>query len=115
MDKLPTSKLARFCPRIDPQEREDPENHLTEVVRSDLGSEDVFHILLDSDKHQAPTKGMVGPHDISSSVSWAVYGDPAQGMNMVPSGPALPWKPSKFSKIRHEENQADFFLATGEW
>lgn len=63
---------------------------------------------------------MVGPHDISSSVSWAVYGavygDPVvQGMNMVPSGPALPWKPSKFSKIRHEENQADFFLATGEW
>ena len=25
------------------------------------------------------------------------------GMNMVPSGPSLPWKPSKFSKIRHED------------
>lgn len=61
MDKLPTSKLARFCPKNDAQEREDPENHPTEVVRSGLGSEDVFHILLDSDKHQAPKKGWLAP------------------------------------------------------
>ncbi|CAL1174213.1 unnamed protein product [Cladocopium goreaui] len=31
-----------------------------------------------------------------------------RGMNMVPSGPSLPWKPSKFSKIRHEDLQLYF-------
>ncbi|CAJ1422665.1 unnamed protein product [Effrenium voratum] len=31
-----------------------------------------------------------------------------RGMNMVPSGPSLPWKPSKYSMIRHEDLQLYF-------
>eukprot|EP00439_Symbiodinium_sp_Y106_P034617 s710_g4.t1 len=32
-----------------------------------------------------------------------------RGLNMVPSGPSLPWKPSKHSRIRHEERHASSF------
>ncbi|OLQ01478.1 hypothetical protein AK812_SmicGene15776 [Symbiodinium microadriaticum] len=31
-----------------------------------------------------------------------------RGLNMVPSGPSLPWKPSKHSRIRHEDLQVYF-------
>lgn len=55
-----------------------------------------------------------GEHNISliPEISHRATGVPPicarRGMNMVPSGPSLPWKPSKFSKIRHEDLQLYF-------
>ncbi|CAK8998296.1 unnamed protein product [Durusdinium trenchii] len=55
-----------------------------------------------------------GEHDISviPELSHHHTGVPLicarRGLNMVPSGPSLPWRPSKFSKIRHEDLELYF-------